>query len=130
MAFLTKIACSWSTFLATFYFDSVLKLFIVFMYLPREKTATLFCLSLFICMVAGRFPSLCNLVKPHAFSHRYDAGNTSLYPVQDFVKSSNYGLIAVSIQYRLGLFGKQSTVNSHTCILIFAFREVSCLEQN
>ncbi|KAK0215071.1 alpha/beta-hydrolase [Armillaria fumosa] len=35
----------------------------------------------------------------------YDAGNTSLYPVQDFVKGSNYGLVAVSIQYRLGVFG-------------------------
>ncbi|KAK0442401.1 alpha/beta-hydrolase [Armillaria borealis] len=35
----------------------------------------------------------------------YDAGNTSLYPVQDFVKGSDYGLVAVSIQYRLGVFG-------------------------
>ncbi|KIM80547.1 hypothetical protein PILCRDRAFT_72971 [Piloderma croceum F 1598] len=35
----------------------------------------------------------------------YDAGNISVYPVEDFVKASGYGLVAVQIQYRVGLFG-------------------------
>ncbi|KAJ6532713.1 alpha/beta-hydrolase [Mycena vulgaris] len=35
----------------------------------------------------------------------YDAGNISLYPTQDFVNLSNGGVVAVSVQYRLGLFG-------------------------
>ncbi|KAA1475621.1 alpha/beta-hydrolase [Dentipellis sp. KUC8613] len=35
----------------------------------------------------------------------YDAGNVSLYPVQDFVKATNFSLVSVSIQYRLGVFG-------------------------
>ncbi|TFY71855.1 hypothetical protein EVG20_g1158 [Dentipellis fragilis] len=35
----------------------------------------------------------------------YDAGSASIYPVQDFVKQSNYSVISVNIQYRLGVFG-------------------------
>lgn len=35
----------------------------------------------------------------------YDAGNVSLYPVEDFVRASNFGVVSVSIQYRIGLFG-------------------------
>ncbi|KAJ7154747.1 alpha/beta-hydrolase [Mycena filopes] len=35
----------------------------------------------------------------------YDAGNISLYPTQDFVSLSGGGLVAVSVQYRLGVFG-------------------------
>ncbi|KAF7349907.1 Carboxylic ester hydrolase [Mycena venus] len=35
----------------------------------------------------------------------YDAGNISLYPTQDFVSLSRLGVVAVSIQYRLGVFG-------------------------
>ncbi|KAJ7133522.1 alpha beta-hydrolase [Mycena epipterygia] len=35
----------------------------------------------------------------------YDAGNISLYPTQDFVALSHLGVVAVSIQYRLGVFG-------------------------
>ncbi|KAJ7600490.1 alpha/beta-hydrolase [Mycena floridula] len=35
----------------------------------------------------------------------YDAGNISLYPVQDFVKDSGHQVVSVSIQYRLGVFG-------------------------
>lgn len=35
----------------------------------------------------------------------YDAGNTTVYPTQDFVVNANHNLIAVGIQYRLGVFG-------------------------
>ncbi|KAJ6572038.1 alpha/beta-hydrolase [Mycena capillaripes] len=35
----------------------------------------------------------------------YDAGNISLYPTQDFVALSHLGVVSVSIQYRLGVFG-------------------------
>ncbi|KAJ7699486.1 alpha/beta-hydrolase, partial [Mycena metata] len=35
----------------------------------------------------------------------YDAGNISLYPTQDFVSLSGGEVIAVSVQYRLGVFG-------------------------
>ncbi|THH19417.1 hypothetical protein EW146_g1764 [Bondarzewia mesenterica] len=35
----------------------------------------------------------------------YDGGNNSAFPVQDFVKQSNYGVVSVQVQYRLGLFG-------------------------
>ncbi|KAJ6491458.1 alpha/beta-hydrolase [Mycena vulgaris] len=35
----------------------------------------------------------------------YDAGTVTLYPVQDFVTLSNFGVVAVAIQYRLGVFG-------------------------
>ncbi|KAJ7698640.1 alpha/beta-hydrolase [Mycena rosella] len=35
----------------------------------------------------------------------YDAGNISIYPTQDFVSLSAGGVVAVSVQYRLGLFG-------------------------
>ncbi|KAI0315765.1 alpha/beta-hydrolase [Amylostereum chailletii] len=35
----------------------------------------------------------------------YDSGNVSLYPLQTFVHDSNYSLISVGIQYRLGAFG-------------------------
>ncbi|TFY71852.1 hypothetical protein EVG20_g1155 [Dentipellis fragilis] len=35
----------------------------------------------------------------------YDGGNASVYPAQDFVRGSNYSVISVNVQYRLGLFG-------------------------
>ncbi|KAJ7618379.1 alpha/beta-hydrolase, partial [Roridomyces roridus] len=35
----------------------------------------------------------------------YDAGNISLYPTQDFATLSRLGVVAVSVQYRLGVFG-------------------------
>ncbi|TFY71854.1 hypothetical protein EVG20_g1159 [Dentipellis fragilis] len=35
----------------------------------------------------------------------YDAGNGTYYPAQDFVKESNYSVISINVQYRLGLFG-------------------------
>ncbi|KAA1475667.1 alpha/beta-hydrolase [Dentipellis sp. KUC8613] len=35
----------------------------------------------------------------------YDGGNVSIYPAQDFVKESNFSVVSVNIQYRLGLFG-------------------------
>ncbi|KAJ7178153.1 alpha/beta-hydrolase [Mycena filopes] len=35
----------------------------------------------------------------------YDAGSVSLYPVHDFVTLSGFGVVAVAIQYRLGVFG-------------------------
>ncbi|KAJ7033148.1 alpha/beta-hydrolase [Mycena alexandri] len=35
----------------------------------------------------------------------YDAGNISLYPTQNFVSLGSGGVIAVSVQYRLGVFG-------------------------
>ncbi|KAJ7630223.1 alpha/beta-hydrolase [Roridomyces roridus] len=35
----------------------------------------------------------------------YDAGSATLYPVHDFVTMSNFGVISVAIQYRLGAFG-------------------------
>ncbi|KAJ7512423.1 alpha/beta-hydrolase [Mycena galericulata] len=35
----------------------------------------------------------------------YDAGNISLYPTEDFVTLSHLGVVAVSIQYRLGVLG-------------------------
>ncbi|KAJ7734753.1 Alpha/Beta hydrolase protein [Mycena maculata] len=35
----------------------------------------------------------------------YDAGSASLYPVQDFVALSDFGVVAVGLQYRLGVFG-------------------------
>ena len=38
-------------------------------------------------------------------SSSYVAGNVSL-PVQDFVKESNGTVIALNIQYRLGVFGE------------------------
>ncbi|TFY71846.1 hypothetical protein EVG20_g1153 [Dentipellis fragilis] len=35
----------------------------------------------------------------------YAQGNVSAFPMQDLVKESNGGIVAVNIQYRLGLFG-------------------------
>ncbi|KAF9554322.1 alpha/beta-hydrolase [Agrocybe pediades] len=35
----------------------------------------------------------------------YDAGNVSLYPVHDFVRAAGFGVVAVNMQYRLGVFG-------------------------
>lgn len=35
----------------------------------------------------------------------YTAGNASGETVQDLVKESDYQVVSVSIQYRLGLFG-------------------------
>ncbi|KAJ6588190.1 Alpha/Beta hydrolase protein [Mycena capillaripes] len=35
----------------------------------------------------------------------YDAGSIGLYPVHDFVTLSDFGVIAVAVQYRLGVFG-------------------------
>ncbi|KAJ7439482.1 alpha/beta-hydrolase [Mycena latifolia] len=35
----------------------------------------------------------------------YDAGSVGLYPVHDFITLSDFGVVAVAIQYRLGLFG-------------------------
>ncbi|KAI0313950.1 alpha/beta-hydrolase [Amylostereum chailletii] len=35
----------------------------------------------------------------------YDSGNDSSYPVQDFVQESDYGVVAVHAQYRLGVLG-------------------------
>ncbi|KAA1475671.1 alpha/beta-hydrolase [Dentipellis sp. KUC8613] len=35
----------------------------------------------------------------------YDAGNASIYPAYDFVRQSNFTIISVNIQYRLGVFG-------------------------
>jgi hypothetical protein len=37
---------------------------------------------------------------------RYIAGNVSYYPIEDFVRGSNYSVISVAIQYRLGVFGE------------------------
>ncbi|KAJ7700348.1 Alpha/Beta hydrolase protein, partial [Mycena rosella] len=34
----------------------------------------------------------------------YDAGSVTLYPMQDFVTLSNFGVVSVAIQYRLGVF--------------------------
>ena len=39
-------------------------------------------------------------------SPSYISGNISSYPVEDFVKGSNYDLVSVAIQYRLGVFGE------------------------
>ncbi|KAJ7639742.1 alpha/beta-hydrolase [Mycena polygramma] len=35
----------------------------------------------------------------------YDAGSVSVYPVHDFVTLSDFGVVAVAVQYRLGVFG-------------------------
>ncbi|KAJ7507092.1 Alpha/Beta hydrolase protein [Mycena galericulata] len=35
----------------------------------------------------------------------YDAGSATLYPVHDFVTLSDFGVVAVAVQYRLGVFG-------------------------
>ncbi|KAJ7149023.1 Alpha/Beta hydrolase protein [Mycena crocata] len=35
----------------------------------------------------------------------YDAGSATVYPVHDFVTLSDFGVIAVAVQYRLGVFG-------------------------
>jgi hypothetical protein len=62
------------------------------------------CRLLFIFTAEGEF----FLFYPRHLFHvsaRYDAGNISVYPVEDFVKASGYGLVAVQIQYRVGLFG-------------------------
>jgi len=39
-------------------------------------------------------------------SRRYDSGNVTAYPPADLVTDSQNRAIAVSIQYRLGAFGK------------------------
>jgi hypothetical protein len=40
----------------------------------------------------------------------YITGNISNFPVEDFVKGSNYGIVSVAIQYRLGVFGELRAV--------------------
>jgi hypothetical protein len=42
---------------------------------------------------------------PICFSS-YAVGNVSYYPIEDFVRGSNYGVISVGIQYRLGALGE------------------------
>ena len=65
-------------------------------------------LLLSIYMAAGEsFSILLSRKQPfHMFSPRYVSGNISSFPVEDFVKGSNYGLLSVAIQYRLGVFGE------------------------
>ena len=36
----------------------------------------------------------------------FDLGSDSVYPSQNFVRESNYSVITVAVQYRLGVFGK------------------------
>ena len=42
----------------------------------------------------------------------YVSGNISSYPIGDFVKGSNYGVVSVGIQYRLGVFGELRVADS------------------
>ena len=37
--------------------------------------------------------------------HRYIAGAANTFTGQDIIKESDYGVVTVIIQYRLGLFG-------------------------
>ena len=66
---------------------------------PRHRSRLLF-----IFTAEGEF-FLFYLRQLFHVSASYDAGNISVYPVEDFIKASDYGLVAVQIQYRVGLFG-------------------------
>jgi carboxylesterase type B len=55
------------------------------------------------------FCSLVKKISPTYFPS-YITGNISNYPVEDFVKGSNYGVVSVAIQYRLGVFGELRAV--------------------
>ncbi len=107
MGSLTKIVCSLSNPLFLFYFAQALILS-GSVHTPSNRRNEDPLLPVIVYMHGGGSVSFFTSgpVCPHTWTCRYDAGNTSLYPVQDFVKGSDYGLVAVSIQYRLGVFGK------------------------